>query len=124
MPPSHIIPPPQPFPVNKSSRRVHNRGKKKQNADLWLYPDEKDVELRGEDHLTVYRFARMGSGHAFCSTCGVPVVNMFDHSGGKLLSIMAGKLPVNARTINGVDVQALKVRKADGKNLRGPEYKV
>lgn len=95
-----------------------------QNADLWVYPSEKDVELRGEEHLTVYRFGRKGSGHAFCRTCGVPVVNKFDHSVDTAPKSMIGKLPVNVRTINGIDLKAVKVNKADGKNLIKTPYEV
>ncbi|CAF9943603.1 MAG: hypothetical protein ALECFALPRED_000748 [Alectoria fallacina] len=93
------------------------------NAALWIYPSEKDVELRGEDHLTVYRFARKASGHAFCSTCGVSVVNNFEHPEGKVIAFMDGKLPVNARTINGIDLKAIKVNKANGKAL-APLYEM
>ena len=88
---------------------------------------EKDVELRGEDHLTVYRFGRKVGGHAFCSTCGVPVVNKLGPPGGKNAgeaTSIAGRLPVNVRTINGIDLNALPVNKADGKNLRGDPYEV
>ncbi|KAF6232678.1 hypothetical protein HO173_009117 [Letharia columbiana] len=94
------------------------------NADLWVYPSEKDVELRGGDHLTVYRFGRKVGGHAFCSTCGVPIMNQFEHPGGKELESMVGKLPVNARVIDGIDLKALKVTKGDGKNMMGPKYEV
>ena len=31
---------------------------------------------------------------------------------------MTGILPVNVRTINGIDLKALKLSKVDGKNLR------
>lgn len=85
------------------------------NANLWVYPSQKDVELRGGNHLTVYRFGTKVAGHAFCSTCGVPVVNEFE---GIVNEFMAGRLPVNARTINGIDLKAVKVNKVDGKNAQ------
>ncbi|KAL9073001.1 MAG: hypothetical protein Q9161_003223 [Pseudevernia consocians] len=95
------------------------------NADLWVYPMEKDVKLRGENHLTVYRFGRKVGGHAFCSTCGVPVVNKLrPPPDGDAAEGIAGRLPVNVRTINGIDLNALPVNKADGKNLRGDPYEV
>ncbi|CAD6579693.1 MAG: hypothetical protein ASARMPRED_009222 [Alectoria sarmentosa] len=97
--------------------------RQQQNAALWIYPSEKDVELRGGDDLTVYRFASKASGHAFCSTCGVSVVNQFEHPEGKVIAFMDGKLPVNARTINGIDLKAIKVNKANGK-ARAPLYEM
>ena len=99
--------------------------RREQNADLWVYPMEKDVELRGENHLTVYRFGRKVGGHAFCSTCGVPVVNKLrPQSEGEAGAVIAGRLPINVRTINGIDLNALPVNKADGKNLMGDPYEV
>lgn len=51
-------------------------------------------------------------------------MNQFEHPGGKELDFMVGKLPVNARVINGIDLKALKVRKVDAKNMLGPKYEV
>ncbi len=90
-----------------------------QNADLWIYTLKKDVKLRGEDHLTVYRFGRKIGGHAFCSTCGVPVVNKLEPPEGFVHQFdTAGKMPVNARTINGIDLKALRLKKVDGKSYK------
>lgn len=99
------------------------------NADLWIYPPKPAVTLRGEPHLTTYRFGRKISGHAFCSTCGVPVANRFaeqDYGDGAdaVAEWARGSLPVNARTIDGVDLGAVKVSRADGKRLAGSEYQV
>ena len=46
----------------------------------------------------------------------------FDDPDGELPESVVGTLPVNVRTINGVDLKALKVVKVDGKSLRGPPY--
>ena len=37
---------------------------------------------------------------------------------GIVNEFMAGRLPVNARTINGIDLKAVKVNKVDGKNAQ------
>ena len=52
------------------------------------------------------------------------VVNKFDHSVDTAPKSMIGKLPVNVRTINGVDLKVVKVNKADGKNLIKTPYEV
>ncbi|KAL9136727.1 MAG: hypothetical protein Q9175_002063 [Cornicularia normoerica] len=90
------------------------------NADLWVYPFNKDVELRGGNHLTIYRFGRKAAGHAFCSTCGVPIVNNFERPEANVHvnEFMTERLPVNVRTIDGIDLKALKVNELDGKGLR------
>ena len=40
-----------------------------------------------------------------------------------MVESMKGKLPVNIRAVNGIDLGALKVDKVDGKNVRG-KYEV
>lgn len=54
--------------------------------------------------------------HLFCGTCGVNVgvVGKTDEIPFK---------PINVRTMKGVDVEGLKVKKVDGWS-RGPEYEV
>lgn len=61
----------------------------------------------------------------------MPVVNRFaeqDYGEGDGADAVAewarGSLPVNARTIDGVDLGAVKVNRADGKRLAGSEYQV
>lgn len=92
-----------------------------QNADLWLYPSKSSVSLHGTPHLTVYHFGRKVGGHAFCSTCGVPVVNLLEQREGQLGEFFVDKIPVNARTLNGVDLGGVEVKRVDGKN-RGQPY--
>jgi hypothetical protein len=68
--------------------------------------------LKGDDATTVYQFNKHVIDHQFCSTCGVQ-------------SFSRGKRPdgvemvaINARCLDDVDVDALKVKKFDGKSLR------
>lgn len=65
---------------------------------------------RGDDVLTDYQFGKKHIHHVFCSTCGVR-------------SFARGKTPdgadmiaVNARCLEGVDVNTLKVKQYDGKS--------
>ena len=55
------------------------------------------------------------AGHGFCTTCGVFTLNK---SGGSNATVRA----INVRTINGLNLDELKVRKHDGKTLNGKPY--
>jgi hypothetical protein len=64
--------------------------------------------LSGEDSLTKYQFNKKVIDHLFCSTCGVT-------------SFARGKKPdgtamiaINARCLDGVDVQKLPIKHVDG----------
>jgi hypothetical protein len=58
-----------------------------------------------------YQFNKKHIHHLFCSTCGV---RSFGHGKGPDGSEMYA---VNVRTLEGVDLDALKVKKVDGKAL-------
>ncbi len=67
--------------------------------------------LSGEGAMTEYQFNKHNIHHLFCATCGI---QSFAH----------GKRPdgtemvaVNARCLEGVDVDALKVRNVDGRSF-------
>lgn len=57
----------------------------------------------GESTLTDYIFGKRAI-HRFCGTCGVSLFN-------KLQDTKIDIAPVNARTLNGIDVQDLNVEK-------------
>ena len=61
------------------------------------------------------------------------LVNVFDEGRAQASGIedaealakwVVGKLPVNARTLDGVDLGGGGVNRVDGRNLRGGEYEV
>jgi hypothetical protein len=67
--------------------------------------------LAGEGATTEYQFNRHVIHHLFCATCGIQ-----SHARGKRPD-GADVVAVNARCLDGVDVDALKVRKVDGRKL-------
>jgi hypothetical protein len=68
-------------------------------------------ELRsGEDALTDYQFGRKRIHHLFCSRCGV---RSFARGTGPNGEPMAA---VNVRCLEGVDLDAVPVRRVDGRS--------
>ncbi|OQV03014.1 hypothetical protein CLAIMM_08115 isoform 2 [Cladophialophora immunda] len=82
------------------------------NGYLMVYPLESNITwLSGFDELTTYTFGKERIAHSFCSTCGTSI-------GGKSTdpNFFADNRALNVRTLKGVDVEALKLRKVDGRN--------
>jgi hypothetical protein len=59
---------------------------------------------RGEGELATYRFNTMNIGHRFCRICGVEVFGQVEGQGAA----------VNVRTLDDVDMAALKQQPFDG----------
>jgi hypothetical protein len=68
--------------------------------------------VSGESDLTTFEFNTHLIQHQFCSTCGIQSFSMGTHpkSGARMAAI-------NVRCLDGVDVDALKVNKFDGRSL-------
>ena len=67
--------------------------------------------VSGEGAMTAYQFNRHNIHHMFCATCGI---QSFAH--GKRPD-GAEMVAVNARCLEGVDVDALPVKKVDGRSF-------
>ncbi|KAJ7211492.1 Mss4-like protein [Mycena haematopus] len=68
-------------------------------------PEDKFRFTSGSDSdLTKYEFGARNVGHRFCATCGTSIGPAF----AKL-----GMVVVNTRTIDGIDLDRLKLHKAD-----------
>jgi hypothetical protein len=67
--------------------------------------------LSGEDAQRDYQFNKKKIHHLFCATCGV---RSFGHGTGPDGSEMYA---INVRTLDGVDLDALKIQKVNGKDL-------
>lgn len=68
--------------------------------------------LSGEADLTKFEFNKHMIQHQFCSNCGIQSFAMGTHpkTGAKLAAI-------NVRCVDGIDVDALAVKKFDGRSL-------
>jgi hypothetical protein len=79
---------------------------------LAFVPSTEFKLLSGGSSLTTFEFNKHTIQHQFCSTCGIQSFAMGTHpkTGAKMTAI-------NVRCLEGVDVDALKVKKIDGKSL-------
>ncbi|EIT74483.1 Mss4-like protein [Aspergillus flavus] len=82
------------------------------NGYLLVYPKIDDFEFPREDSVKAYRFASEQVPHYFCRNCGTSVyarstIPQFSHL-----------VALNVRTVPGVDIEALKIKKMDGKSVK------
>jgi hypothetical protein len=68
--------------------------------------------LSGEDDLSRFEFNKHTIQHQFCSTCGIQSFAI--GTLGKTDEKMAA---INVRCVDDIDVEALKVKKVDGKSF-------
>jgi len=68
--------------------------------------------LSGDTDLTKFEFNRHTIQHQFCATCGIQsfALGTVPKTGDKMAAI-------NVRCVDGVDVDALKVKKVNGRSL-------
>jgi hypothetical protein len=78
---------------------------------LAFVPADKFKLVSGAGAQSDYQFNKKHIHHLFCSTCGV---RSFGHGKGPDGSEMYA---INVRTLEGVDLDALKVKKVNGKAL-------
>jgi hypothetical protein len=78
-----------------------------------VYPLERHVTWHsGKDDLTTYTFGKERIDHSFCSVCGTSVCAMSNDP-----NYFADNRAINVRTLQGVDLEKLRLRKADGRNM-------
>jgi hypothetical protein len=68
--------------------------------------------VSGEGAMTEYQFNKHVIHHLFCAACGIQ-----SFARGKRPSDGADVVAVNARCLDGVDVDSLKVKKVDGRKF-------
>jgi hypothetical protein len=68
--------------------------------------------LSGDADLTTFEFNKHMIEHQFCSTCGIQSFAIGTHA-----ETFAKLAAINARCVDGVDVDTLKVKKVDGRSL-------
>jgi len=78
---------------------------------LVFVPEGSFRQLSGEDALKDYQFGRKHIHHLFCTTCGIkPFAWGLGQDGNKMIA-------VNARCVEGVDVQNVQPRWYDGASI-------
>ncbi len=76
----------------------------------WFVPREKLRLLTPEADLATYTFGKRSIEHHFCPTCGIhPFGEGVDPAGNR-------KAAVNARCLEGVDLDSLAVKHVDGRS--------
>ncbi|KAE9370795.1 hypothetical protein N431DRAFT_510119 [Stipitochalara longipes BDJ] len=86
------------------------------NGDLWIYPLKSDVVVQGGENLTGYAFLSENALHSFCKTCGVSVLV-------KVMPETEPDMPINVRTMDGIDISTLKMKYYDGAK-NDPQYAI
>jgi hypothetical protein len=74
----------------------------------WIVETDRFRLLRGADCLAVYSFNTKVAKHYFCPTCGV--------ASFYIPRCDPDKIDVNARCLEGIDLQKLRVVEFDGRN--------
>ncbi len=78
---------------------------------MWFVPRQKLRLLTPESDLSMYLFNKHVIRHRFCASCGIhPFGEATDPKGNKMAA-------VNARCLEGVDPEALAVKKFNGRAL-------
>ncbi|KAJ7130926.1 Mss4-like protein [Mycena filopes] len=83
---------------------------------LWIYPLSTSVTFAGREDASEYTFGVKNTYHGFCKTCGISLFERFVNEDRELTAL-------NVRTINGLDLAALKLTMLDNK-LLPPLYEV
>ncbi|KAJ7628832.1 hypothetical protein FB45DRAFT_1080156 [Roridomyces roridus] len=87
------------------------------DAALWVYPGTPTVIFAGLTSLTEYTFGLGRTYHGFCGSCGVSIRERFVNT--KLEGFegrdRTRKVALNVRTMSGVDLGELTIKKHDGR---------
>lgn len=78
---------------------------------LTFTPAESFTLHQGQDSVGDYQFNRHTIHHLFCRTCGIRSFARGTGSDGTQM------VAINARCLDGVDAEALSVRRVDGRSL-------
>ena len=78
---------------------------------LTFIAQENFTLLSGEDSLSEYLFNKHAIHHLFCKVCGIQSFSRGSTPDGKAM------VAVNARCLEGIDVDALEPKKVDGRSF-------
>jgi hypothetical protein len=69
-----------------------------------------NVKVTGEEGMTTYKFNKNTIAHKFCPVCGVQPFGVALNNGVEFMAI-------NLRTVDGLDLDTIKINKYNGKDL-------
>ncbi|PGH27424.1 hypothetical protein AJ80_00902 [Polytolypa hystricis UAMH7299] len=85
------------------------------NGYLLVYPNKGDIAFQGDSKkaLKTYQFNTCSVDHFFCGTCGtsIGIKPVGEHP------VLKDRFALNIRVIEDIDLEKVKTKKADGKNL-------
>lgn len=104
-----------------------------QYGATWIYPKNEYVAIEGRENLSNYLMGRQITLKGFCKVCGVVIQSKpADLTEEQVAALPEGPRKwygfgkvyhvINAKTLNGVDLEPLKVKKIDGWNIVEPKY--
>jgi hypothetical protein len=77
-----------------------------------VYPLESNITwISGKDEMTPYKFGQERIAHSFCPTCGTSLCGKSTDP-----NFFAENRAINVRTLKGVDIDNLKLRKVNGRS--------
>ncbi|KAI1365475.1 glutathione-dependent formaldehyde-activating enzyme [Xylaria arbuscula] len=99
----------------------------------WAYPFGKQIAWEGEENIGSYLFNKNIVNKRFCKICGVPIGSVgveltdeelakFDANTQGWHKSFKGKVALNLRLVDGLDVKDLKTTRMDGYGLIKPGY--
>ncbi|KAJ7827626.1 Mss4-like protein [Mycena olivaceomarginata] len=80
------------------------------NCSICRRPKTTTVNFKGLDSAVEYTFATKQSLHVYCKTCGVAVYTRFEGTRE------GEEIALNLRTMNGLDLTGLNIKKLEGKS--------
>jgi hypothetical protein len=75
----------------------------------WYVAPERVTLLSQKERLSTYVWRDVAGGHHFCPTCGIAVI--------RTSTRYPPPMSINARCLEGVEIDSLKLRPFDGKHL-------
>lgn len=78
---------------------------------MWFVPRDSIKLLTPPENMSTYTFNKHVIQHRFCSTCGIHPFGEAPAPDGQPMAA------INVRCLEGIDVEALKVKHYDGRNL-------
>jgi len=83
----------------------------RKGALLWAVPRDKLRVLTKPEAMSTYKFNKHMISHRFCSMCGIHTFGEGLSRGGQEMAM------INVRSLEGVELESLRVRQFDGRRL-------